>query len=364
MAANIPSLASRISSIPFSKNGYTFLSVIGIGGSSVVFEVSSTNYNSQLFAAKVTPKQDITTKDLSALKMLNHPYIISVYDVFEDDSNIYLITEYCSNGSLATMIKNKQIKKTEDKIYYMHKIADAVSFCHSKGIAHRDIKPANILIDSYLRPKLIDFGICEIVDVSKTHSPEGITAFYGTGPYLAPEIVLKNSYDPFAADVWALGITFYEFITGSLPWSTSNQKVMNDAICQGISSFPEGMNPLFQQLITVMTNIDPSERPLMSSIIRCTLFENVNSNASKSICNQNRNKIQAKTNMSFVRAQKAAESSSNRQFADIHSFQVNNPNGIHEQRPINQLPAVSQTNIKQRRKTVSSALKKAPPIFD
>lgn len=286
-----PTITPLISALPFQKNNYEFLTVLGIGGSSVVFKVHSNKYRSTFFAAKVIPKSfGSVLLDLAALKSLIHSYIISIYDFFEDEQNFYLITEFCSNGSLSNLIKSGQICSKGDMIFYMKKLANAIYFCHSKGIAHRDIKPSNILLDSYGRPKLIDFGICEMLyaddiladdenddtgyfEARRKGQVKLIKKFYGSAPYLSPEIILKEPYDPFMADVWSLGVTFFEIVTGSLPWNPESGKMMSDAICQSNIIFPQSTHPHFQQLIKAMTQVDPKKRPTMKLIFECSLFK-------------------------------------------------------------------------------------------
>ena len=136
-----PSISPLISSLPFQKNNYDFLSVLGVGGSSIVFKVKSLNYESMYFAAKVTPKTNgLNLQDFNALKTLIHSYIISIFDYFEDEKNYYLILEYCENGSLSSLIKSGQLSSNEAMNFYMKKLTEVITFCHSKGIAHRDIK--------------------------------------------------------------------------------------------------------------------------------------------------------------------------------------------------------------------------------
>lgn len=280
-----------ITSLPFQRHDYQFLSVIGVGGSSAVFKVTSSHYSDRFFAAKVTLKSMKLSKvDIEALKYLVHPHIILIYDFFEDDQFNYLILEYCSNGSLSTLIKDGQIKTHNDKIFYMKKIMEAICFCHSKGIAHRDIKPQNILLDDYKRPKLIDFGICEMLyfnpesiynnDLNDDYYKAGkngkiklITKYFGSCPYLSPEIILNEPYDPFAADIWSLGVTFYEIATGYLPWIYKSENEMKDFICQGLISFPNSIPNSIQYLIKSMLQVDPCQRPTMKSIARFPLFK-------------------------------------------------------------------------------------------
>lgn len=292
MSGIFPSITPLINSLPFQKNNYEFLSVISVGSSSIVFKVQSYNYTSTYFAAKVAPKtNEYILRDLNALKSLIHSFIVSVYDFFEDDENYYIILEYCQNGTLSSLIKSGQILSKDEMVFYMRKLSHAIYFCHLKGISHRDIKPLNVLLDSYGRPKLIGFDISEALYLknnylnSEENESDGyyaarkkgevklIRKFFGSAPYLAPEIILKKPYDPFAADVWALGVTFYEIVNGSLPWNPESGQMMNDAICQSTLIFRSTTPSSIQQLITAMTQVDPKKRPSMRSISECSLFK-------------------------------------------------------------------------------------------
>lgn len=343
-----PSITPLISALPFQKNNYEFQSVLGVGGSSVVFKVHSIKYLSTYFAAKVTPKTfGLHQLDLTALKSLIHSYIISVYDFFEDDQNYYLILEYCPNGSLSMLIRSGQIVTKGEMIFYMKKLSAAVYFCHMKGIAHRDIKPSNILLDSYGRPKLIDFGICEILyaDFLNDDSDGGyylarenkkvklIQKFFGSAPYLSPEIILKEAYDPFSVDIWSLGITFFEIVTGNLPWNPDSGKMMSDAICQSNIVFPPSTPPQFQQLIKAMTQVDPKKRPTMKMINDCSLFkaevpvtlkffknsQNMFEIENKSVINNDINKVEQNSSKKLKKAPNCVT------FSNYESF-VNNKN--------------------------------------
>lgn len=192
----------------------------------LLFSKFNQHYDFSYFAAKVTPKSfKSSTSDLFVLKSIINPYIILIYDYFEDEFYNYMILEYCSKGSLSSIIKSGDLKSQNEKIYYMKKTAEAIHFYHSKGIAHRDIKPNNVLLDDYGLPKLIDFGICEMLyfnpdSISSVDSNDGyykagkkgkvklINKYFGTCSYLTPEIILNEPYDPFAADIWSLGVTF------------------------------------------------------------------------------------------------------------------------------------------------------------
>lgn len=288
MIENFPSIYPLVSELPFQKNNYEFLSVIGVGGSSVVFKVKSSIYQTTFFAAKTTPKvKNINLLEIEILKSLVHPNIIPLYDYFEDELNIYLILEFCENGSLSSLIRSGGLTSSEEIIFCMKRLSEALFYCHTKGIVHRDVKPSNILLDSHGNLKLIDFGICEFLYSDKnidenfidyyTARKKGeikfISKFYGSDPYLSPEIILKEPYDPFASDVWALGVTMFEIATGTLPWNNFSGKMRENAICQSIINFPKTTPKSIQNLITAILQVDPKRRPTMKSIVHCSLFK-------------------------------------------------------------------------------------------
>ena len=129
-----------------------------------------------------------------------------MYEFFFDNtlSSLYIFLEYCNWGSLQDLVDRKgPIKPPLLDLYYFQ-ILNALSYCHEKNIAHRDIKPSNILLDSYGRIKLADFGLSR-----KLEKGEIIHSYGGSRQYMPPEVICRNQVDPFLANIWSLGITFY-----------------------------------------------------------------------------------------------------------------------------------------------------------
>lgn len=254
--------------LPVKIGNYTFQKKIGKGGFSRVFLVTTEQYDMQ-FVAKVMPKSLMADSgtDISWLVELNHPNIIKVYDCFENDSLQYMILEYCEDGSLHQLIKQKKIVTTDNYLYYMHELLLGFNYCHGKGIAHRDIKPSNVLIDHNGRPKIIDFGISV-----RAKPGEMVSNFSGSHPYLAPEIILEQPHDPFKADVWALGVTFYVLVASKLPWPKQPEKVMNAAIEQASFILPKNIDPDIGLIIRSMLQVEPNDRPTLQEILDCGLF--------------------------------------------------------------------------------------------
>jgi len=182
----------------------------------------------QKVAVKIMNKNNMDSSDLELvrteieiLKICQHPYIIKLYDVFENIDYIYIIMEHCSGGDLFSFIKNRNFMLKEEKVVViMYKLCKAVYYVHSYGIAHRDIKPENVLLTSESEDadvRLLDFGLSKIVGPNQK-----CTEPYGTLTYCAPEIILDKPYLK-TVDSWSLGVMTYLMLSGSLPFSGKNE---------------------------------------------------------------------------------------------------------------------------------------------
>ena len=179
-------------------------------------------------AVKIMNKNNMDSSDLELvrteieiLKICQHPYIIKLYDIFENVDYIYIIMEYCSGGDLFTFLKKKDFRLKEQKVVVIiYKLCKALFYVHSYGIAHRDLKPENVLLtdeneDADIR--LMDFGLSKIVGPNQK-----CTEPYGTLTYCAPEIILDKPYLK-TVDSWSLGVMTYLMLSGSLPFLGSNE---------------------------------------------------------------------------------------------------------------------------------------------
>ena len=182
----------------------------------------------QKVAVKIMNKNNMDSSDLELvrteieiLKICQHPYIIKLYDVFENIDYIYIIMEHCSGGDLFSFIQKRNYMLKEEKVVViMYKLCKAVYYVHSYGIAHRDIKPENVLLteeseDADIR--LLDFGLSKIVGPNQK-----CTEPYGTLTYCAPEIILDKPYLK-TVDSWSLGVMTYLMLSGSLPFSGKDE---------------------------------------------------------------------------------------------------------------------------------------------
>ncbi|OHT14087.1 CAMK family protein kinase [Tritrichomonas foetus] len=247
---------------------------LGQGGFASVYKVTSSIYKTS-FALKIfKDNPDEPNKafksfqcEKDALVHLDHPNIIKLYDSFRDDKFYYLLLEYCSSGSLKSIEEPLSVPQFKCIGSSMLK---AIEYCHSQGYAHCDIKPNNFLIDKTQRIKLSDFGLAQPIRPNELSKMIG-----GSKPYMAPEVVLKQPYDPSKADIWSLGISFFFLGTKKLPWHSQDLVQLNQEIVSGLIQFPSTLNLEISKLIYSMINRLPSCRPTASQLLDNSFFISV-----------------------------------------------------------------------------------------
>lgn len=256
-----------------SMKGYTFVGLIGEGGSSKCYAVKSLKY-STIFVCKqiyLANSYICTDCEINALKELNSPNVILLYDFLIERPYVYLWLEYCPRGSILGYVHNQGPPKGTTLIGICYGLLTGLTYIHEQKYAHFDIKPGNILIDRYGRPKLADFGLSRIFK-QKAKSVERA----GTIEYMSPELFKEGHYDPFKVDIWALGVTFYYLASGKHPWVSKNRDdIMREISSGGIKIWPQGMSIEFKTLINVMCALDPARRPTAQQLLKMPLFKGV-----------------------------------------------------------------------------------------
>ena len=203
----------------------------------------------EIFKSKVA---DLTKfkNEINVLSKVDHPNIIRLYEIFEDDRYISLIMEYCQGGELFKKInelaENDQSFSEKEAVKIFKQLISAVSYCHSQGICHRDLKPENILFltkeaDSPI--KIIDFGLSkifgEIKPIMKGNKVEKniMSLRVGTAYYMSPE-VLQGNYDN-KCDIWSCGVILYIMLCGYPPFDGDSENDIIKAILKKKFYFPE-----------------------------------------------------------------------------------------------------------------------------
>ena len=262
--------------LPFYIKEYSFTKLIAKGGFATIFLVENSKYSGQ-FCAKVIPllddngenQKDTVENEINTLKTLNHPHIIRLYDSFFHERLFFIILEYCSGGNLLKQIIEFNGFSREKFIEIGRQIILALCFCHSQNIAHHDIKPENILLDSYNRIKLADFGISLFLDSYILSD-----SFAGSITYEAPEIISKKPYNAFKADIWSLGIVFLYMINGFDPWRCETIGTLKSRILSANYYIKNNCSNDIKDLIKSMVQINPDERITISQLENHPLFFN------------------------------------------------------------------------------------------
>lgn len=202
------------------QNGrYTILKNLGEGGKGIVYKVRDTILN-RVVAVKML-KSPVTTgegysrfiREAQATAKLNHPNIVSIYDIGKEDEKQFFVIEFVAGMDLQNLIKTcpDGTCDIQTTLRIGIDVCKALQYAHAHGILHRDIKPENILVTDESIAKLMDFGLAKMLD------QPGITkegTIVGTTAYVAPEIALGKGADV-RSDLYSLGAVLYEMVTGA-----------------------------------------------------------------------------------------------------------------------------------------------------
>ncbi len=153
-------------------------------------------------------------REAQAAGALNHPNIVTIYDVGEEGDVSYIAMEYLEGSDLRDVIADRRCLSVEEVVNLGAVIAEALSAAHAQGIVHRDVKPANIFVQTDGRVKITDFGIARVIDSTLTQ--EG--TLIGTPHYMSPEQFMGQRVDG-RSDLFSLGVILYELLTGEKPFS-------------------------------------------------------------------------------------------------------------------------------------------------
>jgi predicted Ser/Thr protein kinase len=214
------------------------LELLGKGGMGAVYKARQPGLD-RLVAVKILPPEvsqdpafaERFTREARALAKLSHPNIVGVYDFGQASGYCFFVMEYVDGVNLRQAMRAGSLKAAE-ALKIVPQICDALQFAHDEGIVHRDIKPENILLDKRGRVKIADFGLAKLLgkaahDVSLT----GTQQVMGTMHYMAPEQFEGSRDVDHRADIYSLGVTFYEMLTGELPigrFAAPSKKVQID----------------------------------------------------------------------------------------------------------------------------------------
>lgn len=163
----------------------------------------------------ITHEEDLNRlhREISILQTIKHPFIIEMYEIYDSDTQMSIVSEYAGKGELFDHIVDSGRLSEEQSCFYFYQIVQALEYLHNLKICHRDLKPENILLSKGGHIKLIDFGLSNICFDSKN---PWLQTSCGSPCYAPPEMIKKDKYCGFTADLWSLGVTLYAMVTGTI----------------------------------------------------------------------------------------------------------------------------------------------------
>ncbi len=201
------------------------IELLGQGGMGAVYKAKQKQLD-RLVALKILPPQVAETeafaqrftREARSLARLSHPHIVMVHDFgHTEDGLYYFIMEFVEGTDLRRVIQAGELSSAE-ALAIVPQVCEALQFAHEEGIVHRDIKPENILLNKRGRVKIADFGLAKLLDRPATvYTLTQAGQTMGTPHYMAPEQIEHPGQVDHRADIYSLGVVFYEMLTGELP---------------------------------------------------------------------------------------------------------------------------------------------------
>ena len=261
---------------------YRITARIGHGGMAEVYEANDI-INKSLVAIKLI-KEDLMKNQVNLQRFeneatiaasLNHPNIVKVYNHGKFDNRPYIANEYIKGQNLKDVLDFRSTLPLQEAFSIILQLTDALAYAHSRNITHRDIKPDNIFLLSDGTIKLGDFGIAE-TDNLNNKSLTSPNAVIGSVHYLAPELA-RGRHASQKSDIYALGVTFFELITGHVPFERDT--AINVAVAHIKDRFPSPKKYIpdcpreIERIIFKCTKKNPKDRYSTFSELHDELLE-------------------------------------------------------------------------------------------
>jgi Tol biopolymer transport system component len=252
---------------------YEIISLLGSGGMGVVYRARDTRL-ARMVALKVLPpdvagdigRRQRFEQEARAASALNHPNIVSVFDLGSQDGLAYIVSELIEGESLREIIRRGPLSQNRT-VEIGSQVADALAAAHVAGIVHRDLKPENIMATRDGRAKILDFGLAKQVQARAAGSDEtqfmtrtSPGAVLGTAGYMSPEQIRGEPVDP-RSDIFSFGLVLYECLCGHAPFERQTGAEMMTAILrEDPPELPETIAPALREIVTHCLEKEPERR--------------------------------------------------------------------------------------------------------
>ena len=264
-----PEAAAR--SVPARIGKYEVIKEVGRGSTGVVYlshdayygrdvAIKVYNMDAGADAQRLRSARKMFLSEAHLVGMLQHPYVLPIFDAGEENGRCYIVTEYVHHArTLSTYCRPDNLLPLDDIIEIVFKCAKALHYAHTRGVIHRDIKPSNILLTQDGEVRIIDFGIALVSDADISRI-EGIA---GSPSYMSPEQVQSLELTP-RSDIYSLGAVMYELLTGTRPFRGGNlQKLLHQIVYATPPPVHKLRREVSEELETVVVTAlqkDPAKR--------------------------------------------------------------------------------------------------------
>ncbi|XP_045191435.2 SNF-related serine/threonine-protein kinase-like isoform X5 [Mercenaria mercenaria] len=202
-------------------------------------------------------------QEVRCMKLVQHPNVVRLYEVIDTQTKLYLILELGDGGDMYDYIMKheKGIEENKARLYF-RQIVEAISYCHRLHVVHRDLKPENVVFFKKLElVKLTDFGFSNMFNPGNK-----LETSCGSLAYSAPEILLGDSYDAQAVDIWSLGVILFMLVCGKPPFQEVNDSETLTMIMDCKYQFPPHVSQPCRDLVSLMLRREPGNRATLQQI--------------------------------------------------------------------------------------------------
>jgi serine/threonine-protein kinase len=219
--------------------------------------IKTLNY-AQFEPAQLSAVKNRFFREAEAAGRLDHPNIVTVYDVGEEHDLAYIAMDFVEGNALSAYVKSEKLLSPDVVYDVIAQVADALDYAHQQNIVHRDIKPGNIMYNPDSgQVKVADFGIARITDDSKTRTGD----IMGSPLYMSPEQIKGNKVSG-AADIYSLGVTLYQLLTGRVPFTSDSLANLTHQIINNKHKSVRELRPDLPSSATRITNKALQKDPL------------------------------------------------------------------------------------------------------